>query len=67
MAGLWTTVSLVVFSLLTFTSPDSLSLYWSPVTQPSSSSKLVTVPSKIVTLGGGGNYTIKDIKKNSSI
>lgn len=38
------------FSLLTFTSPDSFSLYWSPVTQPSSSSKLVTVPSKTVTL-----------------
>lgn len=37
---------------LTLRSPVSLSLYWSPVTQPSSSCKLVTVPSTNVTLGG---------------
>lgn len=45
-----------VFTLLTLTSPDSLSLYWSPVTQPSSSTKLVTVPSKIVTLEEGSHH-----------
>lgn len=33
-------------------SPVSLSLYWTPVTQPFSSSKLVTVPSSNLTLGG---------------
>lgn len=39
-------------STLTFVFSVSLSLYWTPVTQPSSSSKLVTVPSMKVTLEG---------------
>lgn len=43
------------FPHLTLMSPVSLSLYWSPVTQPSSSCKLVTVPSMNVTLGGAIN------------
>lgn len=50
-AGKWS-IQLQSLPLLTLMSPVSLSLYWTPVTQPSSSSKLVTEPSTIVTLGG---------------
>lgn len=48
----------VLFPFLTLMSPVSLSLYWSPVTQPSSSSKVFTVPSMNVTLGGA-IYTVR--------
>lgn len=39
---------------LTLMSPVSFSLYWTPVTQLSSSCRLITVPSMNVTLGGAG-------------
>lgn len=46
---------------LTFMSPVSLSLYWTPVTQPSSSCRLLTVPSMNVTLQGAHKQKLKNL------